>query len=219
MTTIFVHGLGQTSLSWQSTISYLPNQMEVACPDLYKLCSPQDFTYTNLYAAFVAYCNKFSQPINLCGISLGAILALNYAIDFPDRVNSLVLIAAQFKMPRLLLMCQNMIFRMIPEKSFLKSGVKKKTMIQLSQSMVNLDFNHRLQQINCPTLVVCGDKDRVNQKAAKILVSRLINARHQLVDNAGHEVNVQAPQSLAFAIGKFYTHFENINCRIKETVM
>ena len=48
-----------------------------------------------MYAAFCDYCGGFSQSLNLCGLSLGAVLALNYAIDFPQRVNSLILFAPQ----------------------------------------------------------------------------------------------------------------------------
>ena len=38
----------------------------------------------------------------------------NYAIDHPDKVNSLILIAAQYKMPKKLLSIQNTIFRFMP---------------------------------------------------------------------------------------------------------
>lgn len=204
MSTIFVHGLGQTSLSWQPTVSHLPKEMAITCPDLYNLCENQDLTYQKLYAAFVDYCDKFSQPLNLCGISLGAILALNYAIDYPKRVNSLVLIAAQFKMPRFLMMCQNIIFSILPEKYFLKSGVSKKHMIQLSKSMLDINFNRGLKYISCPVLVVCGAKDYVNQKAAKKLTDRLTNKNYHIIENAGHEVNIEAPKSLALALEVFY---------------
>ena len=56
-----------------------------------------------MYAAFCDYCGDFSQSLNLCGLSLGAVLALNYAIDFPQRVNSLILIAPQYDMPKFLI--------------------------------------------------------------------------------------------------------------------
>lgn len=204
LSTIFVHGLGQNPLCWQSTISYLPKQMEIKCPNVFNLCVSQNVTYQKLYAAFVAYCDKISPPLNLCGISLGAILALNYAIDYPNKVNSLVLIAAQFKMPRFLMQCQNMLLRIIPEKHFLKSGVNKQVMIQLSKSMLELDFTRGLKHIVCPVLVVCGAEDRVNQKAAMLLAEHLIKANYQIIENAGHEVNIVAPRSLALIIEAFY---------------
>ena len=203
-----MHGLGQTSSCWQSTLTYLPKQSAAICPNLFELCTSPDISYQKLYKAFVAYCDKFTQPLNLCGISLGAILALNYAIDFPKKVHSLVLIAPQFKMPRYLMKLQNIIFNILPEKMFLKSGVVKNNMIQLSKTMLNLDFSGKLERIVCPVLVVCGAKDYVNQKAAKTLTNRLTTANYYMIKNAGHEVNIEAPKSLALAIEQFY---ENIN--------
>lgn len=204
LSTIFVHGLGQNPLCWQSTISYLTKKLAITCSNLFDLRLDQNETYEKLYETFVAYCNKISPPLNLCGISLGAILALNYAIDFPKRVNSLVLIAAQFKMPRFLMRCQNILFHMIPEKHFLKSGVNKKVMIQLTKSMLALDFTKELKHILCPVLVACGAKDRVNKKAAIVLATRLKKASYQSIENAGHEVNIDAPRSLALLIETFY---------------
>ena len=51
----------------------------------------------------LAECDKENEEIVLCGLSLGAVLTLNYAIDHPDKVKALVLIAAQYKMPKKLL--------------------------------------------------------------------------------------------------------------------
>ena len=38
------------------------------------------------------YCGKIDGQIHLCGISLGGIIGLNYALDFPEKVKTLVLI-------------------------------------------------------------------------------------------------------------------------------
>ena len=199
-----MHGLGQNPQCWQSTIVYLSQQLAITSANLFELNLGLNETYEKLYATFVAYCNKVSPPLNLCGISLGGILALNYAIDYPNRVNSLVLIAVQFKMPRFLMRCQNLIFRFIPEKHFLKSGVNKEAMIQLTKSMLELDFTKELQHIVCPVLVLCGAKDRVNQKASLRLADHLVKANYQSIENAGHEVNIDAPKTLALSIEEFY---------------
>ena len=164
---IFVHGLGQTSSSWDETVSYLEGHIHVNCPNLFALCKVQKISYQNLYDAFKEYCDGVSGRLDLCGISLGAILALNYAIDHPEKVKSLVLIAPQYKMPRVLLKFQSMFFRFIPKQSFSKLGIKKKDAIQLINSMMNLNFSDRLNHISCPTLIVCGTKDIANRKAAK----------------------------------------------------
>lgn len=201
---IFVHGLGQTPSSWDETISYLEGNIQVNCPDLFALCNVQKISYQNLYDASKKYCDEISGPLNLCGISLGAILAMNYAINHPEKVKSLVLIAPQYKMPRILLRFQNTIFRLIPETSFRKLGINKIDAIQLINSMMNLNFGESLNNISCPTLIVCGTKDYANRKAAKYLADNILEATYHLLDNVGHEVNTENPKTLATVLIAFY---------------
>ena len=85
-----------------------------------------------------------SSWLNLCGLSLGAVIALNYAIDNPTKVKSLVLIGAQYEMPKILLEFQNIIFNLLPETSFKNIGIIKKDFIKLTNSMISLNFSKDL---------------------------------------------------------------------------
>ncbi|WP_431026768.1 alpha/beta fold hydrolase [Lysinibacillus sp. LZ02] len=201
---IFIHGLGQNSSSWDQTISYLPEHRHITCPDLSTMLNDKEVTYNNLYNSFVEYCEGMNKPLNLCGLSLGGILALNYAVDYPEKVGSLVLIGTHYVMPRLLLKLQNIIFRFVPKASFEETGFKKKDFFQLTDSMVDLNFSKNLINISCVTLIVCGEKDRANRNASKGLVERIPEAELQFIANAGHEVNIQAPQGLAETLETFY---------------
>ena len=100
---VFLHGMGQNAASWEKTISFLPEGTEAVCPELSDFFTEGSCYYSSMYAAFCDHCGGFSQSLNLCGLSLGAVLALNYAIDFPQRVNSLILIAPQYDMPKFLI--------------------------------------------------------------------------------------------------------------------
>ena len=71
MVNIFIHGLGQTSASWEKTINSLSITTDTYCPDLPKLIQNKEVSYINLYNEFVKYCDKISGSINLCGLSLG----------------------------------------------------------------------------------------------------------------------------------------------------
>ena len=101
-------------------------------------------TYDNLYAAFSDYCNQYDEPIDLCGLSLGGVLALNYAIQYPKKVRSLVLIATQYKMPKKLLKFQNLLFRFMPKSMFQQMGFRKADFLLLCETMMELDFNNSL---------------------------------------------------------------------------
>lgn len=204
MNVIFLHGLGQSPSSWNETISYLPENTEAYCPNLFDFSMGRAITYKNIFSAFEEYVKKFSEPVTICGISLGAVLALNYCIYHAEQVQSLILIAPQYKMPRLLLKFQSILFRIMPEKSFLGSGIMKNDMLCLTSSMVALDFEKDLDNILCPALIICGKKDLANRKAAKTLVKKISNAELSLIDNAGHEINIAAPKKLANAMNCFF---------------
>lgn len=206
MKNIFVHGLGQNSSVWDKTIFYLAEQDFVCCPDLFSLLDGGDTTYEKLYHAFSEYCGNISEPLNLCGLSLGAVLALNYAIDCPAKVNSLVLIAGQYKMPKLLLKFQNIIFRFMQEKAFTDIGFGKKDFIKLTNSMLDINFTESLKEISCPVLILCGEKDNANRKAAEKLAEKIPESELHLVEKAGHEVNIDAPEKLAGILNNFYNN-------------
>jgi len=208
---IFVHGLGQNSLSWEKTISFMGKTTEISHPDLFDLLKDKEPTYNNLYLAFSDYIEECSEPVTLIGLSLGAVLALNYAIDHPQTVQSLVLIAPQYKMPKLLLKVQNVIFRFIPESSFQKMGSSKKDFILLINSMLDLNFSKELKRIQCNTLILYGEKDKANKRAAKKLADEIPKAEIQTVMGSDHEINIDAPEKLASILNDFLTNTDVYN--------
>ena len=112
---LYLHGLGQKPDSWNKVIKETKVSDSSVCLSLAEMLEDKAATYGELYAAFSGECDKEHDEIVLCGLSLGAVLALNYAIDHPDKVKALVLIAAQYKMPEKLLKFQNMLFRLYAE--------------------------------------------------------------------------------------------------------
>lgn len=204
MKTIFAHGLGQNSSSWDKIICNLAICENIICPDLPLFTVGKECTYENLYRYFSNYCVKNSDSLNLCGLSLGAVLALNFAIENPQKVSSLILIAPQCKMPKKLLKLQNAVFRFMPDSAFKEIGFDKKDFIKLTNSMINLDFSENLINISCPVLVMCGENDKANRAASEKIAASIPNAEFKYIKNSGHEVNMDAPERLVEAVNCFY---------------
>lgn len=202
MPVILLHGLGQGPSSWDAAAAALDR--EVLCPALLAPVPGQPFTYPQLYRAFAGYCGGLEGPLHLCGLSLGGIFALQYAAERPDRVGSLVLIAAQYVMPKRLLAFQNLAFRLLPGGAFRGMGLTKGEVLGLTRSMIDLDFREDLGRIACPTLVLCGRRDRANRKAALGLHQGIPGSGLAWVPGAGHEVNAQAPEALAAILTEFW---------------
>lgn len=200
---LYLHGLGQTSDSWNNVIKETRVAGDSISLSLNDMLTDKCATYDELYSALIKECDKYDDVV-LCGLSLGAVLALNYALDFPDKIKSLVLIAPQYKMPKFLLKLQNIMFKFMPASNFDSIGFKKEDFISLCASMAKLDFSHSLDNISCPVLVVCGEKDNVNKKASKELVNHLKDANYLELLNTGHEANVESYNELALNLNKFY---------------
>ena len=199
MKNILIHGLGQNEISWNKVEEELKNNnTKVEIPSLYLMLKDITSDYDTLYKQFVNYCNGFDEKLNLCGLSLGGILALHYAKEFPDKVNSLILIGTPYKIPKFLFKFQGLIFKIMPRSTFEKFGCKKKDFISLVNSMSNLD------KITCKTLILCGVKDNQNMESAKLLNKSIKNSSFKTMDNASHEVNVDNPKELANTIYDFW---------------
>lgn len=203
MTTVFLHGMGQTGASWDETIALLPNENVCLCPNLSELLVGKQASFQNLYAGFESYCDRISGTFCLCGLSLGGVLALQYAANHPQRLNSLILMGAQYRSPKLLLAIQNLIFRFMKESNFQGLGFEKDDFIRLCATTGQVNLTAALPGIPCPTLVLCGENDSPNKKAALGLSRGIPGSKLVFIPQAGHELNKDCPEKLADILQKF----------------
>ena len=199
-TKIFVHGSGHKATSWEKTISYMTNNEDIVCPNLSSILEGKEASYENLYSSFVKYCNEFDGQIHLCGLSLGGI----FALDFPQKVKTLVLIGTPYKVPKVAFSFQNIIFRFLPKSIFETMAFDKKNTFALGDTMKNLDFSDRVKNIKCPTLILCGKKDSANMKSADYLSQSIRSAELKIIENTGHVVNEENPKALADILNEYY---------------
>ena len=201
---ILIHGSGHKADSWQKTISYLDHQEDILCPELSAILNGREASFPNLRAAFAQYCAQAGGPVHLCGLSLGGILALDYALDHPENVKTLVLIGTPHTVPKFAFALQNVVFRLLPKSTFTSMAFDKKDTFALGNSIKNLDFSGRLGEVQCPTLILCGEKDGANLKSARFLAGHIPGAELQVLENTGHVVNEENPRALAERLNAFY---------------
>ena len=205
MVNILVHGLGQTEKSWDKIIEELDkSNIKAKNPNLFELAKNYEINYENIYRTFCDYCNSFKEKLNLCGLSLGGILSIDYAIEYPDKVNSIILIGTTYKIPKKMFKLQNFIFRFMPKSTFENMGIKKNYFINLTNSMADLDIKSKVDNIKCKALILCGEKDNVNMESAKQLNRNIKASKLEIIRNAGHEVNTENPKELARVISKYW---------------
>ena len=138
-------------------------------------------------------------------MSLGAIIALQLATAYPERVSSLTLAAAQVRAPRKLMAVQRFIMRLLPEKLVAPPGLNKADMLHVLDTISDIDFTSDVARISVPTLIVCGAKDRVNLPASRKLAQQIPGARLEITNDAGHQCHIQQPEKFAAVLHGFLT--------------
>lgn len=205
MKNILIHGLGQNETSWYMVSANLKKRnIDVEQPNLYLMIKDIKMDYDTLFQEFANYCNSYHEKLNLCGLSLGGILSLDYAKKFPDKVNSIILIGTPYKIPKLLFKLQGVIFYLMPEKAFKKMGYMKKDFMSLVKSMSNLDISGDLDKLQCRVLITCGVRDNPNMAYARQLNKKIKGSSLMSISNSGHEVNIENPDKLSTIIYDFW---------------
>ena len=205
MTNILVHGLGQDETSWYEVKNHLNNNgIKVETPNLFSIVKNYQVNYENMYKTFEDYWNSFNEKINLVGLSLGGVLAIDYAIEHSEKINSIVLIGTPYDIPKKMLRLQNFIFKLMPKKTFESMEISKKDLINLTNSMSELDIKSKVSKIKCSTLVLCGEKDNANIKSAHYLSENIKNAKLKIIENTGHIVNEENPNEFAKILIEFW---------------
>ena len=179
MKKILIHGSGHKADSWRQTVSHMAGGEDILCPELSALLRGRPASFENLSAGFAEYCGRLDGPLHLCGLSLGGILALAFAL-------------------------QNLVFRLLPRSAFASMAFDKRDTFALGGSMAGLDLGSRAEEVRCPALVLCGEKDRANLPAARRLAETIPGAELHVLPGAGHVVNEEAPAELARLLDGFY---------------
>ena len=144
MKTVLLHGLGQTAQDWKEVVQQL-SISDVDCPELFS-SAEDEISYSQILGDLEQRYSEVKEPLRICGLSLGALLAIDFAIRHEEKVASLVLIGAQYKVPSLLIDFQNLIFRCMPDKAFESMGLSKSSTIKIGSLYAVIGFYFSIKQ-------------------------------------------------------------------------
>lgn len=204
MKLILLHGLGQTIVSWHAVCEKLKEIDVVLYPLFHEINNSDELNLDVLNQQLSLFLRKINEPYILCGLSLGAVLTLQQAVQGSPLLKGFIVSAPQFAPNKFLLIIQTMVFKCLPKKTFDTIGITKKQAIYLMDSIKNLHLQQQLQVITLPAMIICGSKDKVNLKAAKQLATILHNATLRIINNGGHELNSTYPHEFAQEIHHFF---------------
>lgn len=191
----FLHGLGGSPLSWEEQVAKLPPELPARAPWLRGLRPGGSERFTLADASADVLLNRQLDGVStgaLVGHSLGAMVALQCALDDPESVSHLVLVAGQARPPKSVLSLQRVALRFVPSRRLAAQGVSKDKLLQALADGSHFDAQGSLGQVRCPTLVVCGARDRANLPASRHIAAAVPGSRLEIVEGAGHDVMREA---------------------------
>jgi len=227
---VLLHGMGIAHRMWRPQIEALSKQFCVIAPDLPGFGdSPRTGPFSLIQASReVASLIEQQSPdltAHVCGLSLGGLVALQLALQRPQRVKSLFLASTSLaKLTGKDKIITNLLFLLAPMK-YLIRGIQrqsipdrnfwpivqedltktgKKTLKEVLQILPDMDL--AVSEILVPTLVACGGKDQANLEPARSLARQLPHARFELVPEGGHVWNLECPNVFNQKVIDFITH-------------
>lgn len=158
----------------------------------------------------------------LCGLSMGGHISLQAAVRYPERVRALVLIGAPFTnsfnwfekltVPINLLSVRLMPLEMTAKltadavskitpatRSVVEQGFGFMTHEQFLRQWagnLRLETKHDLHKVQCPTLILHGEKDALVARQQKALAEGIAGAQLRTIPGAGHLTNLDNPQAV-----------------------
>jgi 3-oxoadipate enol-lactonase len=209
---VFLHSAGLTPQMWQSQVEAVALRQaqgtegpQVIAPWLAGLRPgrPAELSLANAAVEVVSQLDRYGiKKAWLVGHQLGAMAALQVAVDEPERVAGLVLTGALVSPGKLALTMQKGLIRMLPNRALAESGATKDDLIRALDVVATADFGKRLGDITVPVLVIAGASDP-GLPSAKQLAQRIPNARLAEIPNAGSTPSLEQPE----AYNKLLTDF------------
>ena len=200
---LFLHGLGETPQAWNGVI----NEFESIDALTPTVVDQPSGTPWSLHERTDELAASLNDPVDVVGLSLGAVMGLDLAIRHPHMVRSLFLSAPQARPPKVLMRIQSVLMRVLPERLVCPSQISKQQLLEILRQISAIDFEPELGNITVPTTIACGSKDRANLPASRTISQQIPPARLIVVPDAGHQWHQLMPTEFAHELK---THRDNI---------
>lgn len=224
---LLVHGLGAEADVWAYCLEPLSQAHRVIAPDLLGFGRSSKPLINYRIPTFVEMLDRFLQAlalprVSLVGNSMGGWIAAAFAIQFPQRVNKLVLndaigiVRGSVEIPVDLRPSSLQNMREIMEFMFYDKSLATDGLVELAYELhlerndgptiasvlenirLKLDrLDDQLEHLKTPTLLIWGDSDRVSPlSVAKGYAQLIPHARLEVIPQCGHIPPLEKPDDL-----------------------
>ena len=209
---ILLHGIGTGPGAWAPQVQALSEDREVLAPNLVP-------AYRHGLEAAVEEVGRIAsahRTVTLCGLSMGALVAMRVAAERAADDDTLVVCAGFERLPPRIrrrvrgvaaisrFLPQGFLHRQLvaelpePHRARALDEIAPLRARELSRLMWEAaGFELDPGSIVARTLVLCGERDEANLPLAQALAQRAPNATLALVPDAGHVANLDNPEGFS----------------------
>jgi len=225
---LLVHGLGSSGRDWEIQYAHFAQNYQVIVFDGRGHGQSDKPPGPYSIARFAEDCAKLLkflelEQVHVVGISMGGMIALQLAVDYPEMMKSLVVVNTG---PELVVHSLNDLFqlwqrlliirlvgmrklgeilsrRLFPKpeqevlrKIFIERSAENdpRSYINSLKGMVGWSVVDCLHKITCPTLIVAADNDYTPVEEKRPFVERIPNVQLAVIEDAHHAVTVERPE-------------------------
>lgn len=232
---LLVHGLGSSCRDWEDQRAFLSKSYTTIAVDLpgHGQSSPlgKRFELGSIAAQLLAVLNSEGiTTAHIIGLSLGGAVALQLALDAPDRVLSLAIANSRacFKpqnwqdklhvwqrLGLIRTLGPAALSHLLAKRLFPNSSALRKRFIQRSRNidktayldtfnaLLRWDIREHLHEIQCPTLIVAAEHDYLPPSKSRALAKAIPNACFKIIPHAHHAVCMERPEEFNHALENF----------------
>ena len=225
---VLVHGSGCSADSWRYQVGSLSREFEVVAIDLpgHGDSDPAGDPSVERYATTVrgVFQRIGRRKVFLGGHSLGGAVALQVALEHPELLRGLILVATTAYLDALALTPDILLWAVaaLPHKfkGMFFSDLVTKEALAIARDDVrrcsleavmgdftasrNFDFRTRLGLLKLSTLILCGGNDLITPvRYSEGLHKEIPGSRFVLIEKAGHMLPLESPERVNAAIRKF----------------
>jgi pimeloyl-ACP methyl ester carboxylesterase len=224
---LLVHGAGGSSRHWQPMLNQLNSHIFPVAVDLPGHGATSG-TVPQSIEAVAEFLDKFlttlgiEQPVCYVGQSLGGLIGLQFALNYPQRLERLILMTTAAKIqlhPDFLASALSGDWDLatlrqsfapeVPEaaKNLVLEEFKHTRLSQDAFDFMDVscvDLSDAIATIQTPTLILTGDDDVIiSPRKGKLLQKQIPHAHLVNIPGAGHYLQVEKPTQVAEAIAGF----------------
>lgn len=212
---ILIPGLAADATMWQAQLQAL-SQWSPVVTDVH-------MRHASIPAMAQALLEEHEGPLVLCGASMGGMIAMEAARRGPERIHALALLGTNarpesddmraLREAAIVLFAQDRVAEVVePNVDFafhpdnapalapgylefvLRAGAGQ--LIRQNRAVIaRPDACTHLREVRCPTLVMCGDTDRLTPPECSREIAALVpGAQLVMVPNCGHMLTMEQPE-------------------------